>query len=148
MRHIGLVLALAACLPACGSGLDGTRLSRFERFTLSFTTGPCPSGMICGRSITLGASGTLSGNEGHVLRQAQVSSADLAAALRVLTAPALLALLENPPPCQSVGTDGFETMELEFDGRLRTDEASACRTEAPAEAARAEMGRLKAAYFR
>jgi hypothetical protein len=149
MRHTALVVALAAGCAACGSGIeDASRAEGFQRFTLSSSAGPCPSGLVCGRSIRLGAGGVLSGNEGHVVHQAQVSGADLAAARRVVTAPAFVALLENPPPCTSIVTDAIESMELETSGRLRSDPASACRSEPPVAAVRAEMERLRAAYFR
>jgi hypothetical protein len=148
MRSTTLVAALAASLAACGSGPeDATAIDdRFVRFRLATVVGPCPPGRSCGSSLAFDASGRLERGEGASIRTAQASPADLAAAIRVVTAPGFLALLGTPAPCQGV-TDGFETMELDFGGSLKTDPTTACRTEAPISAVRTEMRRLTVAYF-
>lgn len=155
MRSTLLVVALAASLAACASGPGGQEGTvgptgvdpRFVSFRLGTLAGPCPPGAACGTSIAFDAAGQLTGAQGHVLSRAQVSPADLAAAVRVVTAPSFVALLDAPP-CQQSRTDMFESMELDYDGRQRADPASACRTEAPVEAVRAEMQRLAGKYFR
>lgn len=132
-----------------GTGGGGTS-GAFERFFLRTGAGPCPPEYDCSGSVELLADGTLridvDGERPVVVHEARVSTSDLAAAIPVLTDPALIALLDlGEPPCVPP-TDVFEGMELTLGGVVHDNSTTTC-SQPPIAAARATMRRLAETYL-
>lgn len=153
MRKLVLSAALIApfalsCGPARNPLADPPEPinSQFVRFRFATYFSPqCTPvvGFSCDETFHLRADGRLEHYRGDLAGRAQVSRADLAAAVRVLTDPELLRLLDAPSLCISAIPG---RMELDYAGRLRVDDTAGCRREAAVRAAREEMARLVAAY--
>ena len=153
---LALTLVAAACSTA-RTPVEGPREatvgdavagSTFVRFRLSGEFRPCDSPGAewfgCDDDYELRADGRFEHQRGDAIAGRTISASDLAAAVKVLTDPELLLLLDGGEKlCQSEVPEG---MELDIDGRRRTDSNTGCRNEAPILAARAEMRRLAAAY--
>ena len=114
----------------------------FERFELFSAAGPCPDEMDCVGRIVLEAAGRLMvdrfGELPVVEYEAQVPADRLAAAIEVLTEPALVALLDLPAaPCEPP-FDIFEHMSLTLGGAVHENDTTFC-DDAPLAAARDVM---------
>ena len=123
--------------------------TNFESFE-TFRGGFCPPDMDCTGSIELVADGTLKvdlmGDLGGGLREATVSSDDLADAIAVLTASDLLVILDGTDPACPAPTDIFESMTLnDGNGEHRTS-VTFCDDPAIA-AARDVLNKLKDKYI-
>ena len=96
----------------------------FESFE-TFRGGFCPPEIDCSASIELPSDGTLlvdrMGDLGGPVHTAVVGESDLADAITVLTAPALLVVLDGADPACPAPTDIFESMTLhDQNGEHRT----------------------------
>ncbi len=121
----------------------------FGRFR-SQTSGFCPPEVDCTSSIELLADGTLrvdlSDDIDGGIHEATISAADLADAVAILTAPALVGLLAlDDPPCVAP-TDIWQSMELEMNGEAYENGVTFC-DDAPIEAAREILESLRAEYI-
>lgn len=126
-----------------------TSTVEFVRFRLS-TNGFCPPEVDCNGFVQLGADGKLevdrNGEPGGVVHTAQVSEADLATAIEVLTDASLIALLtEDEAPCEPP-TDIFESMTLESSEKTWQNSTTFCDN-APLVAARETVRGLVDTYL-
>lgn len=154
-RHVLLIAASIAAAAACSDGDSppadgGAATGDFERFRRSTAGGPCRDDMDCAGFIELGADRVLlldrTGELPVVVHEAEVSPADLADAIAVLTDRDLVALLDlGEPPCEPP-TDVFEQMLLVAGGREHANSTTFCE-DAPLVAARAALDDLADAYF-
>lgn len=124
--------------------------SEFRRFRRSTAGGPCPDDVDCSGYIDLRHDGRLlvdrDGELPVVVHQAQVSQADLDAAVPVLTDPALVALLDRAqPPCEPP-SDIFDSMTLVEEDARYSNGVTFC-TDEPIAAARAVLDDLAETYL-
>jgi hypothetical protein len=136
----GDLVCRGGCWAVPDAGVDShPAAGAFESFRLTQSYGPCPPESDCagyldldrdGRLLRDGFSGTAT-----AVGSANVTPAELAAAIPVFTNPELLKLLDaSSPPCVAP-TDIFETMKLAVGGVTHQNSTTLCDN-APVKAAR------------
>jgi hypothetical protein len=136
------------CYAPAGDG--GAASAAFTSFRVTSAYGPCPPGGDCSGYIEIDGAGKISRD--HTERPdagvgtAQLSSAELAHAASIVTAPALVKLLDaTSPPC-APPTDIFENMKLVDGAGTHENSTTACQN-APIKAARDELTALGNKYL-
>ncbi len=121
----------------------------FQSFE-TFRGGFCPPQADCSASIKLLADGSLfvdrMGEPDVGVHTATVSESDLSAAIEILTAPALMSILDGSDPACPAPTDVFESMTLVDDNGEHRTSITFCN-QAPINAARAALNDLAAKYI-
>jgi hypothetical protein len=141
------------CCPCAAPAFDDIscpRLGAFETFEDNLGAGPCAPNDDCSSFFELRASGLLRvdcyGQVPVVVHEVMVPAADRDATIAVLTAPALVTLLDlGKPPCPPP-TDVGETMTLTAGGQRHTNSVTLC-TNAPIETARQALIKLAQKYL-
>lgn len=130
-------------------GTTGETLAGFERFKLSRAAGPCPPETDCDGFIELLADRTLRvepfGEEGDPVTEVEISEDDMADAIQVFAAFALVQVLDSPEPLCNAPRDVFESMELVIDGATHDGDTAFC-DQAPLGAARDMANMLAMKY--
>jgi hypothetical protein len=130
-------------------GTTSETLAGFERFKLSRAAGPCPPNMDCDGFIELLADRTLRvepfGEQGDPVTEAEISEDDMAAAVQVFAAVALVQLLDSPEPLCNAPRDVFESMQVDIDGGSHDADTAFC-DQAPLGAARDMANMLAMKY--
>jgi hypothetical protein len=136
--------------PDGAAGQDDGGAGSFKSFRLSKAYGPCPPGGDCIAYIDLAGDGTISADlferPDASEMTATLAPSELTHAISVLTAPALVTLLDAAqPPCLPP-TDIFESMRLVDDAGSHENSTTGC-LDAPLKAARDMLNTLAQKYF-
>jgi len=128
--------------------VDAT-LPAFERFRRTIAYGPCPPEGDCDGFVAVTADGSLNINldddPTNMIYEAVLTDREMKTIIQVVTAPALLELLDNEvPPCDPP-TDIVETMTVVVDGSEFSNMTTSCENQ-PLMATRALVDSLIANY--